>query len=80
MDEDIRNPAVYEKLRSWRNRKAVEENVLPFQICHNSTLMNIAAEQPDSMQHLALVKGVGKRFITHYGEDVIQILSECVKH
>ena len=80
MDEDIRNPAVYEKLRSWRNRKAVEENVLPFQICHNSTLMNIAAELPDSMQHLALVKGAGKRFITHYGEDVIQIISECVKH
>ena len=43
---------IYKNLRNWRTQKAEELNVKVFMICHNSELINIAIQKPDSINDL----------------------------
>ena len=43
---------IYKNLRNWRTQKADELNVKVFMICHNSELINIDIQKPDSINDL----------------------------
>ena len=71
-DED----QIFQALREWRLRKAEESNLPPHYIFPNKTLHNIARAKPTSLWDLLDIKGLGKKTIKKYGEEIIKIINE----
>ncbi len=69
-DEDDR----FERLRAWRRIEAERVQLPPYMICHDSTLRAIAHLNPQSLEALASVPGIGLAKITSYGTAVIELL------
>ena len=67
---------VFDALRSWRASEAKTQSVPPSVIFHDSTLREIAAAQPGTMDQLALVKGVGASKLQRYGGLVLRLLGK----
>jgi ATP-dependent DNA helicase RecQ len=63
---------LFEALRQWRATEAKAQGVPPYVIFHDTTLREIAAVRPRSMDELGEVKGVGASKLTRYGEAVLE--------
>lgn len=73
--EDIVNPEVYQRLKQWRLAKAEQMGNVPlFVIMHNRTLMNISAAMPRDIDDLKRIKGLGKKKIQQFGEELVNIV------
>lgn len=70
------NEELFEVLRAWRLKQAKERGVSAFVIAHNRTLESIAARQPDTESQLLGLKGVGKKFVEAYGDDILSLVTE----
>lgn len=68
--------ARFEHLRAWRGRTAREHNVPAYVIFHDATLREIALRNPDSLDALASISGVGARKLETYGPDVIACVGQ----
>jgi DNA-directed RNA polymerase subunit F len=68
--------ALFEKLRAWRSRKSREESVSEFMILHQSTMMRIASAMPSSSKALKAIKGMGKKKVNRFGEEILRIISD----
>jgi ATP-dependent DNA helicase RecQ len=62
-------------LRAWRLLRAKEANVPPYVILHDSTIENIAAFKPTSLQDLGTVAGIGEHKIKKYGDQIVEIVN-----
>jgi superfamily II DNA helicase RecQ len=70
------DPAVFERLRSWRLAAAQQEGQKAFYIFPNATLERIAAARPQTLEELEAVKGVGPKKLEQYGQAVLDITRE----
>ncbi|MFA7475556.1 MAG: DNA helicase RecQ [Castellaniella sp.] len=68
--------ARFEHLRAWRARTAREHNVPAYVIFHDATLREIALRNPDSLDALSGVSGVGARKLETYGPDVVACVGQ----
>ena len=75
-EADVGHPELFESLRSWRNRKAAEGGVPPYQILHQKTLVQIAVRLPDSLAALMEVRGIGPRLAGKYGEEIVEMVAD----
>lgn len=75
-DLDAAGAACFARLRSWRSQQAREGGVPAYVIFHDATLHEIALRQPDSLQALAAVPGVGERKLDTYGEAVLEVVAD----
>ncbi|MGP9528663.1 ATP-dependent DNA helicase UvrD2 [Glutamicibacter sp. AOP5-A2-18] len=66
--------ALFDSLRGWRSEVAHSNSVPAFVIFTDATLMAIAEHQPDSLQGLSKIAGVGRSKLDRYGEAVIAVL------
>jgi DNA helicase II / ATP-dependent DNA helicase PcrA len=66
---------VYAALKRWRLERAKADGVPAYVVFHNSTLAEVAARRPESLNELASVPGVGPTKLERYGEDVLAALS-----
>ena len=66
--------ALFDNLRGWRSEVAHSNSVPAFVIFTDATLMAIAEHQPDSLQGLSKIAGVGRSKLERYGEAVIAVL------
>ena len=67
---------VFERLRAARRALAAEAKVPPYVIFHDSTLREIAAAKPASLDELANVQGVGAAKLARFGEAMLGALHE----
>ncbi len=67
--------AVFERLREWRTRTAVEAKVPAYVVFTDATLVAIAELGPPDTAALATVAGVGPAKLERYGEAVLQVLT-----
>jgi ATP-dependent DNA helicase RecQ len=65
---------LFEALREERRRLAKEAAVPPYVIFHDSTLREIAAARPGSMEALGAVQGVGAAKLERYGEAMLAVV------
>ena len=65
----------WEALREWRTAAAGEQGVPPYVIFHDATLAAIVEAQPESMDELAEISGVGQHKLKRYGELVLNVLA-----
>lgn len=61
-------------LREWRHEEASRQGVPAFVIMHDTTLENICAMRPDSLEALRGVAGIGERKVARYGERIVDMV------
>ncbi len=74
-ESDIEHPELFRQLKEWRSRKAKELGVPHFQILHQRVLIQIAVNLPDSGSALIKIKGVGKKTLEKYGEELLALVT-----
>lgn len=71
-DEDL---DLFEDLRECRKRLATKHNVPPYVIFHDATLMQMAADKPQTDDELLAVSGVGQTKLERFGADFLDVIS-----
>ncbi len=66
----------FKALRSWRAQRARADNVPAYVVFHDSTLEEIARQNPSSPRQLAGISGIGPTKLERYGAEVISVLGE----
>jgi ATP-dependent DNA helicase RecQ len=66
---------LFDALREARRRIAAEAGVPPYVIFHDSTLREIAANKPRTLNELSQVQGVGTVKLQRYGEAMLEAIS-----
>ncbi len=68
--------ALWEALRAARLKLAQEQGVPPFAIFHDSTLRDMHATQPRTMEEMGDVVGVGEKKLEKFGKIFLAVIAE----
>lgn len=60
-------------LKAWRAEVAKEHNLPAYVIFHDATLAHIAASDPQDLEDLQGISGIGVKKLEAYGRDVLQV-------
>ena len=63
-------------MRECRQRLALENNVPPYVIFHDSTLRQMASERPADAEAFLQLSGVGQAKLERYGEAFMDVIRE----
>ncbi|WP_368240752.1 DNA helicase RecQ [Clostridium paraputrificum] len=74
-DEKPIDEEVFHKLKLWRKSKAIKENIKPYIIFSDSSLISIVNRLPKSIEELLQVRGVGEKKVEKYGDEILKLLS-----
>ncbi len=66
--------SLWEALRNKRKELADKQNVPPYVIFHDSTLMEMLDLKPSSLEQMAGITGVGERKLALYADEFLQVL------
>ncbi len=66
--------ARFAALKAWRAEVAREHNLPAYVIFHDATLAAIAALEPQSLEDLQGVSGIGAKKLEAYGEEVLRVV------
>jgi ATP-dependent DNA helicase RecQ len=72
LDEDALER--FEQLKSWRAEVAKEHGLPAYVIFQNVTLAEMARQNPQSLDELAGISGVGAKKLEAYGEEILRVL------
>ena len=72
LDEDA--TARFADLKAWRAEVAREHNLPAYVVFHDATLAEMARAQPDSLDALGAVSGVGAKKLEAYGREILRVL------
>ena len=67
---------LYQALKHWRKEQADQEKLPAFCIFSNAVLDGICAKRPQSLEALGEIKGLGKKKIEKYGEQLLEIVKQ----
>ncbi len=70
---------LWEALRAWRLEEARRQELPPYVIFHDSTLIEVARRRPISLASLAAIPGIGASKLDRYGSAVIAIVAETAQ-
>ncbi|WP_195618201.1 DNA helicase RecQ [Clostridium paraputrificum] len=73
-DEKPIDEELFHKLKLWRKSKAVKENIKPYIIFSDSSLISIVNRLPKSIEELLQVRGVGEKKAEKYGDEILKLL------
>jgi ATP-dependent DNA helicase RecQ len=65
-----------DRLKAWRAEVAREHNLPAFVIFHDATLRAIAQRNPQQLQALEGISGMGTKKLQAYGADVVRVCTE----
>jgi ATP-dependent DNA helicase RecQ len=68
--------SLWEALRAWRLEEARCQELPPYVIFHDSTLLEVARQRPISLMSLAMIPGVGASKLERYGSAVVGIVAQ----
>lgn len=75
-DEPILNEELFGKLKQWRRMKSYKENIRPYIIFSDATLISICNRKPKNIQELMEIRGVGEKKIKAYGDEIIKLVND----
>ena len=73
---DAKSRELWEKLRALRLELAREQNIPAFVIFHDSTLRDMVKCQPQTLQEMRQISGIGQRKLELYGEKFLACILE----
>lgn len=71
---DIAYPEVFTKLKNWRNEQTRAQGIPSYMILSQKAIAGLAHYLPASFDDLKKIKGIGKRTIEKYGDDILSII------
>ena len=66
---------LWDALRAWRLEEARRQELPPYVIFHDSTLIEVARRRPNSLAALADIPGIGRSKLERYGGAVIGVVA-----
>lgn len=75
LQDDAATLALFDRLKAWRKKLAEEENVPPYFIFNDKTLIEIANQKPSNARGLLSISGIGELKAKKFGDDIIRIIS-----
>ncbi len=69
-----KNNLLWDALRTKRREIADEQDVPPFVVFHDATLMAMMDEMPDNLQQMSYISGVGEKKLELYGNKFLEVL------
>jgi len=72
----IADSALWNALRAKRRELADLQDVPPYVIFHDATLMAMVEARPRNHQQLSLISGIGERKLDLYGDEFLAVLAE----
>lgn len=69
--------ALWEALRDQRKRLATDNNIPPYVVFHDSTLIQMAAEKPQTPEALLGISGIGQTKLDRYGAAFLEVLRDA---
>ena len=76
LNDDQESRALYERLKSWRRKRADKENIPPYYIFGDKTLTELSNKKPSTRAELLSVSGIGEMKAQKFGEEIISIIKE----
>jgi ATP-dependent DNA helicase RecQ len=74
--ESSENEALWQALREKRLELAREQGVPPYVIFHDSTLAQMAALRPETLDRMGEISGIGSRKLERYGAAFLEVLGQ----
>lgn len=74
-DEDV---ALFKMLKDIRREFAKAENIPPYIIFHDKTLMEMVVVKPKTLEDMEQISGVGSRKLEKYGEVFLKIINSRI--
>lgn len=68
--------ALWNALRAKRKQLAEEQDVPPYVIFHDATLMAMLERRPRTHRELGMISGIGERKLALYGDEFLLVLAE----
>ncbi len=68
--------ALWQALRAWRLEEARHQQIPPYVIFHDATLIEIARRRPTTLAALSTIPGIGRSKLDRYGEAVLAVIAE----
>jgi ATP-dependent DNA helicase RecQ len=69
--------ALWQALRAWRLEESRRQELPPYVIFHDATLIEVAHRRPTTLVDLAAIPGVGRSKLERYGAAVIAVVAAC---
>ncbi len=66
----------YNRLRDWRNLEAKAQEVSTFIIISNAIISAIASKNPQTLEQLGEIRGMGKERVSRYGKALLELLKK----
>jgi len=70
-----RERARWDRLRAWRSETAKSDGVPAYVIFHDATLAEIARSEPESLEDLRQIPGMGARKLDRFGADLLEVVA-----
>ena len=70
---------LFERMRALRLEIAREENMPPYIVFNDRTLIDMAAKVPESKEEMLNVSGVGENKYGKYGERFLELIGQCIQ-
>jgi len=72
----ILHPELFNRMKSWRARKAMEKGQSHYMILHQKTLVTLVNFLPRSMASLKTIKGMGSKKADEFGPELLDIIGQ----
>ncbi|MEE8307219.1 MAG: DNA helicase RecQ [Gammaproteobacteria bacterium] len=69
---------LWEALRERRKQLATDNSIPPYVVFHDSTLMQMAAEKPQTSQALLAISGIGQTKLERYGDAFLEVIRQAL--
>lgn len=76
---DIKNEILYYRLQDWRKSKAQLQDIAPFRVLRNKSLLAISNDLPINKEALLKIPFIGKKSLEDYGSEILKIVNEYVQ-
>lgn len=75
-EDDEEGKRIADELRTWRRKRADEDNVPPYVIFGDKTMLDIAAKKPKDIHELMDCYGIGENKAERFGEMILRIVRD----
>lgn len=80
MEDEVINKDIYNALKSWRKIKAIKEDIRPYIIFSDRTLIDISNIKPENKESLMNIRGMGEKKLQKYGEEILELIRDMNKN
>ena len=80
IEDEVINKDIYNALKSWRKIKAIKENIRPYIIFSDRTLIDISNIKPYDTKSLMNIRGMGEKKLQKYGDEILELIRDMDKN